>query len=164
MTDNNKNPTDRVNIRPAVLPDDEDFLRELYFSTRDDLLLLPLDPTQKHAFIAMQYTAQKQQYAAQYPDAKHDLILRDGIPAGRMLVDRRPGGIYLVDISLLAECRGMGVGTVIMKRLVAEAEDTASVLSLHVMKTNPAARLYLRMGFKVTAEDGFYLEMKKPLA
>lgn len=161
MTDKNKKLTNGIDLRPVVLPDDEDFLRELYFSTREDLSLLPLEGAQKQAFITMQYTAQKQHYAAQFPSADHDLILRDGIPVGRLLVNRGTEAIYLVDISLLAEYRGMGVGTTIMNDLVEEAENKGTVLSLHVMKTNPAARLYLRMGLTVTADDGFYVEMKR---
>lgn len=161
MTDDNKKPTDRVELRPVVLPDDEDFLKDLYFSTRDDLSLLPLGELQKQALITMQYSAQKQQYAVQYPGASHDLILSGQVPAGRLLVNREAGKIYLVDIALLAEYRGAGIGTAIMNDLVEEAENTGAVLGLHVMKTNPAARLYIRMGLAVTADDGLYLEMHK---
>jgi hypothetical protein len=52
-----------------------------------------------------------------------------------------------------------------MNGLVEEAENSGAVLGLHVMKTNPAARLYTRMGLGVTADDGLYLEMQKfPIA
>jgi ribosomal protein S18 acetylase RimI-like enzyme len=161
MTDKNKKLTNQVDLRPVVLPDDEDFLKDLYFSTRDDLNLLPLDELQKQALITMQYTAQKQQYALQFPGASHDLILCGQVPAGRLFVNREADKIYLVDIALLAEYRGLGIGTAIMNDLAEEVGNSGAVLSLHVMKTNPAARLYVRMGLTVTADDGFYLEMKK---
>jgi ribosomal protein S18 acetylase RimI-like enzyme len=161
MNEQTKDVSERISLRPVVMPGDEDFLKNLYFSTRDDLNLLPLEETQKKAFITMQYTAQNQHYAVQFPDANHDLILRDGNPAGRLLVDRGPNRIYLVDIALLPECRGKGIGTVIMNGLAEEAKNAGTVLSLHVMKTNPAARLYLRTGLTVTADDGMYLEMQK---
>jgi len=161
MTDKNKNPTNQVDLRPVVLPDDEDFLKDLYFSTRDDLNLLPLEEPQKQMLITMQYSAQKQQYGLQFPGASHDLILCDKVPAGRLFVNREADKIYLVDIALLAKYRGAGIGTAIMKDLAEEAENSGAVLSLHVMKTNPAARLYIRMGLTVTADDGLYLEMKK---
>ena len=48
-----------------------------------------------------------------------------------------------------------------MNDLVEEAGDSGDVFGLHVMKTNPAARLYIRMGLTVTADDGLYLKMKK---
>jgi ribosomal protein S18 acetylase RimI-like enzyme len=161
MTDNNKKLPNQFDLRPVVMPDDEDFLKTLYFSTREDLNLLPLDELQKQAFITMQYSAQKRQYDLQFPGASHDLILCDQIPAGRLLVNREADKIYLVDIALLAEYRGKGIGTGIMRNLVAEAENSGAVLGLHVLKTNPAALLYSRMGLNVTADDGFYLEMKK---
>ena len=160
MTDKNKKLTNQVDLRPVVLPDDEDFLKDLYFSTRDDLNLLPLDGPQKQMLITMQYSAQKR-VRSSIPGASHDLILCGQVPAGRLFVDREAGKIYLVDIALLAEYRGKGIGTAVMNDLVEEAGSSGAVLSLHVMKTNPAARLYIRMGLTVTADDGFYLEMKK---
>jgi GNAT superfamily N-acetyltransferase len=148
-------------LRSVVIPDDEVFLKDLYFSTREDLKLLPLDDAQKQVFITLQYSAQKHQYGVQFPDAAHDLILRDGIPVGRLLVNRRSNAIYLVDISLLAMYRGMGIGTAVMNGLIEEAENAGVVLGLHVLKTSAAANLYFRMGFTVTADDGLYLEMQK---
>lgn len=161
MIDKNENLTNRISLRPVAMPDDEDFLKELYFSTREDLNLLPLEEMQKQAFITMQYSAQKQQYSVQYPAASHDLILCDGVPAGRLLVDRGSNGTYLVDISMLAKYRGMGIGTAIMNDLAEEAGNAGTSLSLHVFKTNPAVRLYFRMGLNVTADDGLYLEMQQ---
>jgi GNAT superfamily N-acetyltransferase len=161
MNEQTKDLAGDISLRTIAMPEDEDFLKDLYFSTRDDLQLLPLDDVQKKAFITMQYSAQKQQYSLQFPEADHDLILRDGVPVGRLLVDRGANGISLVDISLLADHRGTGIGTAIMHRLVEEAENAGAVFRLHVVKTNPAARLYLRMGLAVTADDGVYLEMKK---
>jgi ribosomal protein S18 acetylase RimI-like enzyme len=151
----------QITRSPVVLPGDEDFLRDLYFSTREDLNLLPLDEAQKQAFITMQYAAQKQAYEIQFPGAEHDLILRDRIPAGRLLVDRGPNAIYLVDISLLPIYRGMGIGTAMMNELAEEANSAGTALRLHVLKTNPANHLYFRMGLTVTADDGLYLEMQK---
>jgi ribosomal protein S18 acetylase RimI-like enzyme len=161
MSPEPNNMTHPVELRPVVLPDDEDFLQRLYFSTREDLNLLPLEDMQKQAFIQMQYTAQKQQYRAHYPNADHDLILLDGTPVGRLFVDRGLDAIYLVDISLLTEYRGMNIGSAMMNDLVEEAGKAGTALSLHVLKTNPAARLYLRMGLIITADDGLYLEMCK---
>ena len=155
------NRSQRIELRPVVMPDDEDFLQRLYFSTRDDLNLLPLEEKQKHAVIQMQYSAQKQQYSVQHPNADHDLILLDGVPVGRVFVDRGPNKIYLVDISLLPGHRGLSVGTTVLGDLVTEAEKAGAALGLHVFKTNPAARLYFRMGLTVTADDGLYYEMQK---
>jgi GNAT superfamily N-acetyltransferase len=161
MTEKTIDVASPIHLRPVKIPDDEDFLKELYFSIREDLKLLPLAEPQKQAFITMQFSAQKQHYAIQFAEANHEVILLNGNPVGRLLVNRGSNAIYLVDISLLAEHRGTGIGTAILNDLVAEAENTKAILSLHVMKTNPAARLYLRMGLTVTADDGLYLEMQK---
>jgi ribosomal protein S18 acetylase RimI-like enzyme len=161
MADKNYKTINGIELRPVVMPDDEIFLRDLYFSTRDDLNLLPLDESQKQALIGMQYAAQKQQYDVQHPRAEHDLIMRDGLPVGRLLVDRAPDLVYLIDISLLPASRGRGVGTAIMNALADEAGNAGADFGLHVLKTNPAARLYFRAGLTVTGDDGLYLEMRK---
>ena len=94
------------------------------------------------------------------PERMFATVLRQA-PHGRLLVDRSSKAIYLIDISLLATYRGMGIGTAIMNDLIEEAGRAGTVLGLHVLKTNAAANLYFRMGFAVTADDGLYIEMQK---
>jgi hypothetical protein len=58
------NLADRLALRPVVLPDDEDFLIRLCFTTRDDINFLPIDAEQKKSILLMQCQGQKQQYEA----------------------------------------------------------------------------------------------------
>jgi ribosomal protein S18 acetylase RimI-like enzyme len=46
-----------------------------------------------------------------------------------------------------------------MNRLIAEAMRTRQAVTLGVVKTNPALRLYQRLGFRITHEDDrkFYM-------
>jgi len=44
-------------------------------------------------------------------------------------------------------------GTQVMHRLIDEATRASSATTLGVVKTNPALRLYQRLGFAVTHED-----------
>ena len=149
-----------VTLRPAQ-PEDQDFLLELYAGSRlDELKMVEWDENQKHAFILMQFNAQRGQYAARYPCADSDIVLRNARPVGRMLVDRSEHEITLVDVSLLPEHRNAGIGTRLIQSLLDEAGRAGKQVRLQVVKTNPALRLYERLGFYRTAEDGSRLEMK----
>lgn len=143
-----------VTLRPAE-PGDEDFLREVYAGTRaDEMALVDWTAEQKAAFLAQQFSAQSRDYAANYPEATVDIIVLDGSPAGRLIVDRRPDEVRVVDISLLPEFRGRGAGGWLLRRLLAEAADSGRTVTIHVERFNPAQRLYARLGFVPAGEAG----------
>jgi ribosomal protein S18 acetylase RimI-like enzyme len=135
-----------------------ELLFRLYASTRADEMAMVVDWTdeQKEAFLRMQFQAQHAWYKEHYEGAQLDLILRDGIPAGRLYVHRRADEIRLMDITLLPEHRGSGIGNSLLRELMAEAEAAGKPLTIHVEKYNPAMRLYHRLGFKPIADRGPY--------
>lgn len=149
----------RVALRP-VEAGDAGFLRQVYAGTRaDELTLVSWTADQKQAFLNMQFTAQDRHYREQYPDAGYWVVLVDGQPAGRYYVDRNTDRIVIVDISLLPEFRGQGVGTALLEGTLAQAGTAGSPVVLNVEMSNPAAGLYLRLGFTKTAEQGIHQEM-----
>jgi GNAT superfamily N-acetyltransferase len=162
MTDEIIKLTDRVELRPVVLPDDEAFLLTVYASTRDDVKYLPFDDAGKQAFILMQYTAQKNHYAEYYKDAKHYVVIYDGRPAGRYWVDYGKEDIRLVDMSILPEFRGKGIGTVIFKYAFKRSEEMGLPCVLHVMKEHRSIPMYKRLGFRVIGETGVHDKMERP--
>ncbi len=140
---------------------DEPFLRSVYASTRaDELALVAWTPGQKQAFVDMQYDAQFRHYSAYYPRATWSVILREGVPIGRLIVQRGENALQLMDIALLPEFRGAGTGTAVLRDLMAQARQAGLPLVLHVENFNPARRLYERLGFRVCAESSIYLEME----
>jgi ribosomal protein S18 acetylase RimI-like enzyme len=90
------------------------------------------------------------------------VILCDDQPAGRLYVDRREKEIRIVDIALLPEFRGRGIGTSILQNLIAEAGTAGQTLTIHVEQHNPAMRLYQRLGFRMIGEVGIYHLMERP--
>jgi ribosomal protein S18 acetylase RimI-like enzyme len=149
-----------LGLRPATA-DDTPFLMGLFASTRaDEVALLAYDSNLQETFIAMQYNAQTWQYNMSYPQAAHSLILWNDLPIGRLLVDKGLKEFTLVDIALLPEHRGSGIGTHLLQDLLREATDARTSVKLNVWHSNPAKRLYERMGFSTTQEDGVYCEMK----
>ena len=150
----------KVVLRP-VTEDDHDFLLGVYGSTRDEELSQVVWPEgQREAFVLMQFRAQDSEYRRHNPAGAFDVIEVDGVPAGRLYVDRRPAEIRIVDISLLPAFRGAGVGTRLLAALQDEAAASHRTLTIHVEIHNRAATLYARMGFRVAAELGVYRRME----
>lgn len=87
-------------------------------------------------------------------------MLADGEPAGRLYVHRREREIRLMDIALLPEFRGDGIGGALLDDLFAEAAASGRTLTIHVESYNPARRLYERRGFRQIGEHGVYLLME----
>lgn len=153
----------QVVLRPAT-DDDREFLVALYGTTRADLALLPLDGEQRDALIRMQFHAQDTHFRQTTPNASFDIVQIDGEPAGRLYVDRTPGDIRIIDVSLLPEHRGHGIGEALVRAVQDEAAASDRTVSLHVAMGNPAAALYDRLGFRLSADLGVYrlLEWRAP--
>ena len=152
----------KVALRP-VGDADRAFLAHVYATTRvDELALVPWTDEQKAAFLAQQFEAQDAHYRKHHGDATFDVIEVDGEPAGRLYVHRGPREIRIVDIALTPPYRGRGLGTGLLRALIAEAEESRRALSIHVEVHNPARRLYERLGFRPAGDgDGVYLRMER---
>lgn len=150
-----------VTLRP-VAASDQDFLFEVYASTRrEEVAAWGWNAAQQDAFLRMQFIAQQRTYEMQHPDAAHDIITLGGEPVGRLLVERSSEEMLLTDISLLPEHRGKGIGSELIGNLLDEAQETGRRVCLRVLRNNPAARLYERLGFVKTGEDALYLQMER---
>jgi len=149
-----------ISLRP-ITPEDEPFLARLYASTREqELAQTNWSEEQKALFCRLQFNAQTVDYQRNYPDASFDVIQRDGVAAGRLLVLRADEKVHIIDIALLPEHRGAGIGTKFLRELQDEAKAAGKKLSIHVEQFNPARRLYERLGFKQVEDKGVYLLMQ----
>lgn len=149
-----------IQLRPS-LPEDREFIFRLYASTRvEELRALGWSAVQQEAFLRMQFNAQQQWYAATYSTAENQIIEKNHEAIGRMIVQREPILWRLLDISLLPEHRGQGIGGELIRALIEECRKSGAVLNLQVLNTNPAQRLYIRLGFIKTGEDQIYTQME----
>lgn len=150
----------QLSARP-VSPQDEDFLWRVYASTRElEVAAFGWPPAQQEAFLRMQYRARCQSYATAFEQAEHSVLLADGAPAGFMIVARGPSEVRLVDIALLPEHRGHGLGASAILGLIRETSAGSIPLRLSVHRGNPAIRLYQRLGFSAVSADSVYIEME----
>ena len=151
----------KINLRPAS-DADEEFLYELYCSTRqDEVAQFGWTTEQADAFLRMQFTARQAAYKIQFPSAVHDVIVFGGRPAGRLIIDRPGDKILLTDIAVLSEFQGNGVAGHIIRQLQKESATSGLPIILHVDKTNfRGFEFYLKRGFEITCETQLMWEME----
>lgn len=153
--------TMKTTLRPAGT-EDQDFLFKLYASTRlQEIAAFGWPAAQQEAFLRMQFMAQQRGYESIYPQTEHQIVELDGMSIGRIMVHRGKDFTRLVDISLLAEYCGHGIGSELMGALIQQCASDGATLKLQVRQVNPAVRLYERLGFIRTSEDPVYIHMER---
>jgi GNAT superfamily N-acetyltransferase len=145
-----------------VTPADEEFLLKVYASTREaELAQLAWAEGQKEIFLSWQFGLQRREYETRFPDADYNIIMVEGQPAGRIWVGSDDKQIRLLDIALLTEFQNRGVGTLLLRRLMAEASRAGKPLRHMVfVLNNDAHRFYERLGFVIIEDLGAYKHME----
>jgi len=145
-----------------VNSNDFPFLRKVYRSTREEeLSQAGMSEEDKSRFLEFQFNAQHTHYTQAYNDAEFDLILLDDKLAGRLYIWRTETQIRIMDITLLPDFQGKGIGTKILQSIIQESEKSGKKVTIHVEYFNPALRLYERLGFKKVDDSGIYFYMER---
>ena len=150
----------RVSLRPLG-EDDDAFARRVFAATRGDgFRHAGLPAVDLENLIELQRRAQLSQYHARFPDADVDVVIADGEPVGYWQIHRGVDRFTLIDVALLPEASGQGIGSCLVGEFLNEAAAAGKPVSCHVERHNPAARLWRRLGFRVVNDDGVYLELE----
>ena len=112
-------------------------------------------------FLRDQFRMQTQHYRNAFPDLKKEMITIAGHRGGRLLTRGGEERVHIVDIALLPEFRGLGIGSAILAELLKRADVLGLPASLHVERENPARSWYARRGFVEGAAQGPYLYMER---
>ncbi|TGX42548.1 N-acetyltransferase [Sphingomonas naasensis] len=130
------------------------FTAALYASTRtEELAPLPWPEEAKRMFLAQQHAAQHAHYQQHYRGMEAWIVEHGGAAIGRLYLHDMPGEIRIVDISLIPEARGQGIGAALLHDLFAQARLRERRVTIHVEKNNPARTLYARLGFTILDDD-----------
>jgi ribosomal protein S18 acetylase RimI-like enzyme len=153
----------------ALRPESEadlPFLRRLYVSTRWEELAIVTQwsDAEKVAFLESQFGFQRHHYLTYYAATDCAILEQDGVPAGRLYIDRQDKTLLVVDISLLPDWRRRGIGTALLQAVIAEARAAGKTATISVEKFNPAQRLYRRLGFREVGDEGVHWVMECPAA
>ena len=129
-------------LRPAVEAD-LPFLVELRLAT-----MAPHFARQ-----GLEVSANEHRQRAEFRLDAATIIEVDGHPVGviKLLQDTRTWTIEQIQIAPAHQ--GRGLGTTVLRAVIAEARHANALLHLSVLKRNPAAGLYARLGFRTLAES-----------
>jgi ribosomal protein S18 acetylase RimI-like enzyme len=154
-----------VQLRHAVAKD-EDFLLQLYLATQPiETASWNMSATAREQLLQMQFRGRRQTYTAQYPDAE-DLIIclnEEGDVerrVGRHLVMRQEDAILGIDLAVLPTYQKQGLGRVVLQGVQRQCANEGLRFRLQVLHTNPARRLYDRLGFRIVSQDLLYAQME----
>jgi ribosomal protein S18 acetylase RimI-like enzyme len=138
----------RIAVRPACA-EDFDFCADLYFSEMDRTIReLNLD-----------FAKQAANLRQRWDPRQVGIITLDGADIGWVQSMTEHDALFLGQLFVAPAHQGRGIGTMIVQRLIEEAACDRRAVTLGVVKTNPALRLYQRLGFRTTHEDDrkFYM-------
>jgi ribosomal protein S18 acetylase RimI-like enzyme len=137
-------------LRPARA-DDFEFCASLYFSGMEKIIReLKLDMAAQTANLRKRWDISEVQ-----------IITSDDVDIGWMQSSTQDGALFLEQIFIVAAYQRRGIGTEVIRGLLEEATQTDRPATLGVVKTNPARRLYERLGFRVTHEDDRKVYMRR---
>ena len=142
-------------LRPA-LAKDFDFCARLYFSGMEETIRT----------LKLNMAAQAANLRARWKAPEVQIITSDGTDVGWMQSSIQDHALYLEQIFIDTAFQRHGIGTEIISGLIEQATRSGQPVTLGVVKTNPARRLYERLGFRLTHEDDrkFYMRRETPTA
>lgn len=106
--------------------------------------------------------AQRAHFDAHVVVGDHQIVRVNGSDAGFLSYERRADHVWLSRIALLPRFQSRGVGSMLIRRVLSEADDGGVPVYLRVLRSNPRARdLYARFGFRVTDETPDHVMMAR---
>jgi ribosomal protein S18 acetylase RimI-like enzyme len=145
--------------RPAVEAD-EQFLRDLYASTRPEVADWPDEA--REAFLAHQFEAQRSGWGHTFPGSDHEVIVLGDRPVGRVWVHWSDVECLIVDLALLPEHRRQGIGREVVEELLADADRDGVPARAHVERANGASlAFWTALGFQEIGGDALFVEIAR---
>lgn len=134
----------RITYRPAQ-PADLDFLFDMHRATTRRLV--------EDTWGQWDEPWQRQRFEQVFKPEELLIIQAEGADVGVLRVQDRAEEIFLAVIEILPAYQKRGIGTQVIRQLLARAERQQKPVALRVLKANvDARRLYQRLGFGVTGE------------
>lgn len=100
-------------------------------------------------------------HARTWEARRPDIIVIDGQDAGTVQLVRRDADYLLGEFYLLPRYQRQGVGSRLMRRMLAAADAEGLPVRLQVIQINPAKALYERHGFRVSGQTATHFLMER---
>jgi ribosomal protein S18 acetylase RimI-like enzyme len=132
----------------------------------DAAFLYALNRETMHDYVCQTWGAwdeafQARFFAEHFVPAENQVILVRGQPIGLLSVLRSPDRNFVRALQVSVEWQRGGIGTAVMRDLLAEAREQGVPLELQVLHVNTGARrLYERLEFRTTGENATHVSMR----
>ncbi|HOP06338.1 MAG TPA: GNAT family N-acetyltransferase [candidate division Zixibacteria bacterium] len=88
------------------------------------------------------------------------VVIAEGREMGTLRYEEGSERFYVRSLYLLPAWQNRGIGTRIMRLIMDRASSAGLPVGLHVLKNNPARRLYERLGFVIIDQNETHFEME----
>lgn len=138
-----------VRLRPES-PSDESFVRRLIIETiAEELGAAAWPEPMRNHLLGIQNKGRRQSDRLRFPGSASYIIEASAEDAGWLVTTTLPDEMWLDEIMVLSVLRGNGIGTSVIRGVLAVAAQKQIPARLNVNTTNHAAiRLYERLGFR----------------
>src|SRR4051812_28055891 len=142
---------------------DEEFVRRLVIEySAAELAAESWPQTMRDHLLGVQYTARRAGARERYPVLDSRIVLADAKPVGWLVVANEGEAFEVIDVILLAAYRRHGIGSAVLRQILAEADHLGRPVRLSVRHNSPAIRLYERLGFRRCGGDELQDYMERP--
>lgn len=150
-----------ISRRPQI-PADDLFVRQLILAaTAEELGAAEWPEPLRSQILELQYASRLGAVRAQYGATAGEIILADNRNAGWLVVAELAGQIRLVEILVCGEMRSQGIGSAIIREVLAAGKAAGKPVRLRVQTSNTRALdLYRRLGFQRVDGDQVQQEME----
>ena len=136
--------------RPALATDTE-FARSVHHRAYRDVSVRQFGPWDEKA--------QDEFFAAGWSAAAHEIVLCDGVPCGYVRVEYRESDIHVHELVIDPEFQGRGIGSHILREVIAHAMARRVPVRLDTFHVNHAVNLYRRLGFREVGKTDTHVLM-----
>jgi ribosomal protein S18 acetylase RimI-like enzyme len=103
---------------------------------------------------------QRQHFRRFKDPARIQIVELEGRAIGSIGLERYSDHIYVGAFQIEPAHQNRGIGTQLLRDVLADAKRADLPVKLQVLKMNPAKRLYERLGFSVSDETDTHFEMR----
>lgn len=140
-----------ITSRPAA-PEDFDFLFALHEAA--------MRPAVEDAYGPWDAEWQRAYFRKYFYPERLRILEWEGQDVGMLQVEERAEELFIASIEILPAFQRRGIGSAVIRDLLAQARRQGKLVALQVLKRNVRARsLYQRLGFGVTGENATHYIM-----
>jgi ribosomal protein S18 acetylase RimI-like enzyme len=104
---------------------------------------------------------QAERFRGRFTPGRYEVIEVEGELAGYIDCEREPAHWNLNNIRVAPQWQSHGIGTALIRTLIARADEEDVPVELSVLRVNPARTLYERLGFRVAEENETHFRMRR---